>query len=198
MSNLVQGCYDMCGRVGAPDCPMDISKCSVPDGRPKVDNLNRVLMACALLLLVVAVALLSQGCSHQSGAYDLGPPGAGHWRPAPVTTDDDGYSRAVDVLAANGPRIVTVEGKLSHHGLQWQQGGLSGGPDMGDEHTHAPFRLLPSGRVATPCCAADLWWTDRECVVDGRWLVLDTVCQVYDEASDTVIWGVARSRPARR
>ena len=164
-----------------------------------MDTISRVLMACALLLLAVAGALLFSGCgSHQSGAYDPGPPGAGHWRPAEVTTDTDAYERALDTIRANVPGVPTVDGRLGHFGMNCP-GGLidNGAAANGDYHVHDTFRMLPSGRVATHCYAADLQYHVRDCVYDGKWLVLADRCRSYDEASDTVVWDVAMSRKAR-
>ena len=163
-----------------------------------MDNLNRVLMACALLLLVVATALLFSGCgAHQSGAYDPGPPGGGHWRPNPVTTDEDAYERAYEVIQANAPGCPTTVGTLTRYGLNSPGGGLNSGLPDDTGHVHETFRVLPSGRIATPTWCADLKWHLRDCTYQGRWLVLADRCRSYDEASDTAVWDVAMSRKAR-
>ncbi len=159
-----------------------------------MDRINRVLMACALLLIVVACALLMGGCgAHQSGAYDPGPPGGAHWRPRePV----DAGSILTDLRSACRGGLPTAVGRVRRHSGPADRSGISCAVPADETH-HWTARILPSGRVTSPCWVADTRWNIRSVTYDGHWLVLADRCAVYDEAQDTVVWDVAMSRKAR-
>ena len=151
------------------------------------DNDNDVpMLLCSGLL--VALGLLLGGCggAYREAAYDPGPPGGGHWRP--VEPKDAG-AILTDLRAAQSQGLPVVCGVVKRHRDLFDRRLANAGER---ESLPCPYRVLPSGRVASPCWAADLSWEYRSLRYCGEWLVLADRCSVYDEASDTAIWEVVR------
>lgn len=160
-------------------------------------KMRLVLIAAGVVLGLTALISMFTGCggsAYREMAYDPGPVGSGHWRPVMPGNNKDARAILDDLQDAQASGLPTCYGKAIEKVTLFDiNQAVGSGIVPADSRDWFKARLLPSGRVAIPCKYADIKYEARVLMSAPHVsLWLEPVCQVYDEASDTVIYRVER------